>query len=315
MDPAPIYVGIDVAKEQLVIAVRPTNACWETQNEQRALPKLIRRLRALQPTGIIVEATGRYHQSLARALVAAALPVTVVNPRQIRAFAQATGRLAKTDALDAGVLAHYGEAMRPEPRGVLDKRSQKLRDLVVRRRQLVEDQVAAANRLDGMTGLPAASLRRQVAWLAKEILVIERALSALLAEPHWRERMAILQSIPGVGRIAAMSLLTELTEIGRLNAKEVAALVGVAPLNRDSGKLRGRRTTWGGRKELRSVLYMATLAATRCNPSIRAFYQRLVAAGKPKQVAVVASMRKLVILANAIIRDGRLWTHELPRAA
>jgi transposase len=315
MDSATVYVGIDVAKEQLVIAVHPTQLCWETTNGRQAFPSLISRLLALRPTGIIVEATGRYHQPLARALAEAGLSVAVVNPRQVRQFAAASGRLAKTDAIDAHVLATFGSVFRPPARGVRDPEAQQLHDLVGRRRQLVQMRVAESNRLDGVSALVAQSGRRILRTLDREIATIEAALEHLLGVERWRETAAIVRSVPGVGPHSTHTLLTELPELGTLNDKEVAALVGVAPLNHDSGTHRGRRTTWGGRRELRSMLYMAALSATRCNPEIRAFYQRLVAAGKPKRVALVACIRKLVVLLNALVRQRRQWTLEVPHAA
>jgi transposase len=315
MDSATVYVGIDVAKEQLVIAVQPTQLCWETTNDLKAFPPLISRLLALRPTGIIVEATGRYHQPLARALAEAKLPVVVVNPRQVRQFAGASGRLAKTDAIDADVLARFGLAFTPQSRGVRDAESQQLHDLVSRRRQLVRMRVAESNRLDGVSTLAAASGRRLLRTLDREIATMETAIEQLLSSDRWRETAAIVKSVPGVGPHSTHMLLTELPELGTLNDKEVAALVGVAPLNNDSGSHRGRRTTWGGRRELRSTLYMAALTATRRNPGIRDFYQRLLAAGKPKRVALVACLRKLVVLLNALVRHHRRWTLEAPRAA
>jgi len=315
MDSATVYVGIDVAKEQLVVAVHPTQMCWETTNEQKAFPSLARRLLALRPTGIIVEATGRYHQPLARALAKAGLSVCIVNPRQVRQFAGAAGRLAKTDAIDAHVLARYGQALQPQPRGVRDAEAQQIQDLVARRRQLVRMRVAESNRLDGVSSVVAASGRRIIRTLDHEITSLDTAIDRALSAERWRDTAAIVASVPGIGPQSTRSLLTELPELGTLNAKEVAALVGVAPLNNDSGRFRGRRTTWGGRRDVRSTLYMATLSAVRYNPPIRAFYQHLVDAGKPKRVALIASLRKLVVLLNALVHQHRTWTLEVPRAA
>jgi transposase len=315
MDSATVYVGIDVAKEQLVIAVHPTQLCWETTNEPKAYPPLVRRLLALRPTGIIVEATGRYHQPLARALAATGLPVVVVNPRHVRQFAGASGRLAKTDAIDAHLLARFGQAFQPRPRGVRDIEAQQLHDLVVRRRQLVRMRVAESNRLDGVSPLVAASGRRMLRTLDREIAALDTAIERGLSSDRWRDTAAIVASVPGIGPQSTRSLLTELPELGTLTAKEVAMLVGVAPLNNDSGKFRGRRTTWGGRREVRSTLYMATLAAIRCNAPLRTFYHRLVLAGRPKRVAIVATLGKLVVMLNALVRQHRLWTPEVPLAA
>jgi transposase len=308
MDSAAVYVGIDVAKAQLMIAVRPTTECWETANQARAFPLLVRRLRALQPTRIIVEATGSFHQPLARALAAAGLPVRVVNPRQTRAFAKAIGRLAKTDTIDAHVLAHFAEAVPLDERPLRTEAEQVLHDLVARRRQLVKAQTAETNRLAaGASGLVAKQIRQHLALIRRQISGIEAALARAVETPAWRERAAILRSIRGIGPQCVVAILTELPELGRLRPKQIAALVGVAPLNRDSGTLRGHRSTYGGRRALRSTLYMAALAAARSNPDIKVFYHRLVNAGKPKRVALVACLRKLLLLAGALLREQRRW--------
>lgn len=310
MDSATVYVGIDVAKAQLVIAVQPTQMCWEIANEQKAFGPLARQLLALRPTGIIMEATGRYHQPVARALEAAGLPVVVANPRQVHQFGAASGRLAKTDKIDAHVLAYYGQAFQPVPRGVRDAEAQELHDLVVRRRQLVRTRVAEQNRLDGVSSVVAASGKRMLRALDREITAIEAAIDVRLQGDRWRETAAIVASVPGIGPQSTRTLLTELPELGTLSAKQVAALMGVAPINNDSGAFRGQRTTWGGRKPARSVLYMAAMSAIRCNPDLRAFYERLVARGKPKKVALIALLRKLVVLLNALVRQHRMWTPE-----
>jgi transposase len=310
MDSATVYVGIDVAKAHLVIAVQPTQTCWEIANEQKAFGPLARQLLALRPTGIIMEATGRYHQPVARALEAAGLPVIVANPRQVHQFGAASGRLAKTDRIDAQVLACYGQAFQPAPRGVRDAEAQELHDLVVRRRQLVRTRVAEQNRLDGVSSVVAASGKRMLRALAREITAIEAAIDVRLQGDRWRGTAAIVASVPGIGPQSTRTLLTELPELGTLNDKQVAALMGVAPLNNDSGTFRGQRTTWGGRKQARSVLYMAAMSAIRCNPDLRAFYARLLARGKPKKVALIATLRKLVVLLNALVRQRRMWTPE-----
>lgn len=316
MDSATVYVGIDVAKAQLVIAVRPTTECWEIANQARDYPLLVRRLLALQPTRIIVEATGTFHQPLVRALAAAGLPVRVANPRQVRAFAKAIGRLAKTDVIDAHVLAHFAEAVPLEERRLLSEEEQALRSLVVRRRQLVKTQTAETNRLAaGATGLVARQIRQHLVLVQRQIATIEHELSTQLQQPQWCARAAILRSIPGIGAQSVIALLTELPELGRLNGKQLAALVGVAPLNRDSGTLRGHRSVYGGRRALRSTLYMAAITATRANPDIRAYYQHLLAAGKPHKVAFIACLRKLLILANTLLREHRPWRQDLARAA
>jgi transposase len=316
MDSATVYVGIDVAKAQVVIAVRPTTECWEIANQQRDFPLLVRRLLALKPTRIIVEATGTFHQPLVRALAAAGLPVRVANPRQVRAFAKAIGRLAKTDVIDAHVLAHFAEAVPLKERPLLSEEEEALRSLVVRRRQLVKMQTAETNRLAaGATGFVARQTRQHLAFLQRQIAAVEHALAAQLQQPQWRERAEILRSIPGIGPQSVLALLTELPELGRIGRKQLAALAGVAPLNRDSGTLRGHRSVYGGRRAMRSTLYMAAVTATRAHPDIHIYYQHLLAAGKPHKVAFIACLRKLLILANTLIREHRPWRQELPLAA
>lgn len=314
MDSAPVYVGIDVAKATLAVAVRPTNTCWETTNEPRGISRLVRRLRTLGPTRIIVEATGRYHIALQRALTEAGLPVAVANPRQTRAFAKTLNRLAKTDGVDAQVLAHYAEVIPSRLAPPPDPEADALHDLVVRRRQLVAMRTAESNRAEAASTGSARMVRRHLAWLDRELIRVDGELAQKLQEPQFRERVAILSSVPGIGATSAALLVTELPELGRLPRKQLAALVGVAPLNRDSGLSRGKRTTWGGRRTVRSALFMPTLAAIRHNPDIRAFHQRLVAAGRPRKLAVIACLHKLVAIMNALVSEGRLW-QERPHPA
>jgi transposase len=307
MGPVPVTVGIDVAKATLVIAVRPTGECWETPNDPRALSRLARRLRALGPARIIVEATGRYHVPVHRALAEADLPVAVVNPRQTRAFAKTLNRLAKTDSIDAHVLAHYGAVIPVRLTPAPDAATVALHDLVVRRRQLIEMRTAESNRLDGASDAIRRLIRAQLRSFARQLALVERELAQILQAPRFRDRVAILQSVPGIGAQSAATLVTELPELGELSHKRLAALVGVAPLNRDSGSFRGRRTTWGGRRTVRSALYMPTLAAIRFNHDIRTFYQRLVANGRPKQLAVIACQHKLLTILYALTKQHRLW--------
>lgn len=315
MGPVPVYVGIDVAKATLVIAVRPSAECWETTNEPRAFSRLARRLRTLGPTRIIIEATGRYHQAVHRALADAGLPVAVVNPRQTRAFAKTLNRLAKTDTIDAHVLAHYAEVIPSRLTAAPDDETLALHDLVTRRRQLIEMRTAESNRLDCAASASTRLICAHLSWLARQLTQVERELAQLLQQPRFRHRVAILQSVPGIGAHSAATLVTELPELGQLSHKQLAALVGVAPLNRDSGTFRGRRTTWGGRRTVRSALYMPTLAAIRFNHEIRAFYQRLVAAGRPKQLAVIACQHKLLIFLNVLVKQNRQWEDARPCAA
>lgn len=302
------YVGIDVAQNHLDVAVRPSGQRWRYLRDEAGIAALVQLLSSEKPALIVLEATGGLEMSVVSALLQAELPVVVVNPRQVRDFAKATGRLAKTDQLDADVLAHFGEAIKPTPRPLPSEQQRQLDALIGRRRQLVEILVAEQNRQ--RIALPKAqpSLERHITWLEAELGDIEGALQILIREtPAWCERDDLLQGVPGVGMVTSTSLLALLPELGQLSHKQIAALVGVAPFNADSGQHKGKRMIWGGRAEVRSVLYMATLSATRFNPTIRTFYQRLVAAGKPKKVALTAAMRKLLTILNAILRDKQPW--------
>lgn len=306
MDPS--YVGIDVAKAHLDVAVRPSGQQWVVPNEETGISDLVARLQALTVTLVVLEATGGREVPVAAALATAGLPVAVVNPRQVRDFARALGQLAKTDALDAQVLARFAEVVRPAPRPLPDAAAQELAALLARRRQLVGMLTAERQRLD--TALPAVRphIQRHVGWLEQELADLDRTLrERVQASPLWREHEQLLRSVPGVGPTTALTLLAELPELGRLDRKAIAALVGVAPLNCESGTRRGRRIVWGGRARVRTVLYMATLVATRYNPVIRACYTRWCAAGKPKKVALTACMHKLLLILNAMLRHGTPW--------
>jgi len=308
VNPAHIYVGIDVAKDRLDVAQRPGIEAWEVTNDDRGIADLVARLKALRPTLVVLEATGGIELPLVGALAAVGLPVVVVNPRQTREFARATGRLAKTDAIDAQVLARFAEAVRPALRPLPDAASQQLSGLVARRRQVIEMLTAEKNRL--RTAAPAVRdhIKEHILWLERSLSDLDSELGqAIHSSDIWRAQDNLLQSAPGVGPVLSTTLLAELPELGSLNRKEIAALVGVAPLNRDSGTLRGRRTVWGGRSQVRTALYMAALVASRFNPVIRAFYQRLEAAGKPKKVALTACMRKLLTILNAMMRHQTPW--------
>lgn len=301
-------VGVDVSKEKLDVAVRPDGERWQTANSEEAFPELIARLKALEPELIIIEATGGLERAVVAAMVAADLPVAMINPRQAREFSRATGRLAKTDQIDADDLAFFGEAIRPEVRPLPEADVQELSALNARRQQLVEMTTAERNRLH--TALPAArpSLREHIRWLEREKERIESKLQRRIDQNvTLRRKFKIMCSAKGVGPATSFSLLSDLPELGKVNRKEIAALVGVAPFNRDSGRWRGKRTTWGGRASVRSALYMAALSASRHNPVIRAFYERLLEAGKCKKVALTACMRKLVVILNAMIKNGTMW--------
>lgn len=308
-----VVIGIDVAKAELVIAVRPSGEMWTAANDEAGVRGLVKQLATRAPELIVLEATGGYERVCVAALAAAALPVVVVNPRQVRDFAKATGQLAKTDRIDAGVLALFAERIQPAVRILPDPAAQELDALLTRRRQLLEMRQAEANRLGMVTGrrqrAVRQSLKKHLAFLDRELAMTDSDLDGLIRQsPVWRERDDLLQSVPGIGPVVARTLLGALPELGRLNRRAIAKLVGVAPLNRDSGTWRGQRSTHGGRGPVRAVLYMGPLVATRHNAVIKAFYQRLLALGKPKKVALVACMRKLLTILNHMLRTGQSWT-------
>ncbi len=302
------FVGIDVAKAELEVVVRPSGARWTVTNDGSGLAQLQERLQVLAPSLIVLEATGGYEVAVVAALAMAALPVVVLNARQVRDFARATGRLAKTDAIDAGVLAHFAEVVRPPVRPLPDAMTQDLQAWLTRRRQLVEMLLAEEQRRSRAPRPIQRHIDQHVRWLRAQLGAVEKDLARTLREsPVWREKDDLLRSVPGVGPILTTTLLGDVPELGQLNRKQIAALIGVAPLNRDSGTYRGRRAVWGGRARVRATLYMATLTAARYNPAIRVFYERLVAAGKPKKVALTACMRKLLTILNAMIARRTAW--------
>jgi transposase len=304
-----MFIGIDVSKDRLDVHVRPAGGAFAVARDGAGLEALTARLRTLGPRLVVLEATGGFEAVVAAAIAGAGLPLAVVNPAQVRAFGRATGRLAKTDRLDAALIAHFAEAVRPEPRPVASEQAQGLAELVARRRQVVE-----------MIGME--SNRRRAARSPKVLRGIERTLAALQAalteldreiddqvrgSPAWREAEDLLTSVPGVGPITARTLIAELPELGRITRRRIAALVGVAPVNRDSGASRGHRAIAGGRAGVRNVLYMAALTAVRRNAPVRAAYERLRARGTPAKAALVAAMRKLLTILNAILRDAKPW--------
>ena len=302
------FVGIDVSKAQVDVAVRPTGKRWTLPYDQTGIEGLIPQIVYLEPALVLLEATGGLELPLVAALAAAALPVVVVNPRQVRDFAKATGTLAKTDTLDAGVLAHFADAVRPEVRPLKDAETQVLNSLTARRRQVMTMLVSEKNRLGTALGAVSPRIEAHIAWLEQELSDLDKGLrQTLRRSPVWREKDDLLRTVPGVGEQLSLTLLANLPELVTLNRRQIAALVGVAPYNRDSGTLRGKRAVWGGRSRVRTVLYMGALVASRHNPAIRDFYQRLLAAGKPKKVALVASMRKLLVILNGMLKHGSPW--------
>ena len=302
------YIGIDVAKGHLDVHALPSGEAWQSANDPDGIDALVARVTALGPALVVLEASGKYEAPCAAALAAAGVPVAVVNPRQARDFGKSTGQLAKTDTLDAAMLALFAERVRPEPRPLPDAESQALAAILARRRQLITMLVAEKNRAHMAAPSVAKSITKHVRWLERELAGVDDDLSDAIRESAvWRAKDDLLRAVPGVGRVLATTLLADLPELGRLNRREIAALVGVAPLNRDSGTHRGQRSVWGGRATVRTALYMGALAAVRSNPPVRALYRRLVAAGKPKKVALVACMRKLLVTCNAVVRDGAAW--------
>jgi transposase len=304
-----MFVGIDVAKAWLDLAVLPSGEALRVGYDEAGVQQLVAHLQHVAPTVIVVEASGGYESALVSACGVAGLPIVVVNPRQVRDFAKALGRLAKTDTIDAGVLALFAERIRPAVRPLPDAETQALGDLLQRRRQLLEMLTAERQRRAQATAKRVVrSLDEHIRYLEVRIHDVDADLQkAVKASPLWRVSDQLLRTVPGIGPTTALTLLTELPELGRLTRRQIAALVGLAPFNRDSGTHRGVRTTWGGRAPVRACLYMATLSAVRYNPALRTFYQRLRTAGKRPKVALVAAMRKLLTIVNAMLRHQTRW--------
>jgi transposase len=308
MPEGPVCVGIDVAKAHFDIALRPTAEGWRVANDDTGIAPLVARMQDLQPALIVLEATGGLEVPVTAALTAAGLPVVVVNPRQAREFAKATGRLAKTDALDARGLAHVAEAVRPAPRPLPEAQTQALSAQLARRRQLLDRLTAEKNRLGRAPPTIQADIQAHIAWLERRLAALNDDLGhAIRASPVWREQDDLLQRTPGVGPVLSHTLVADLPELGTLSRQQIAALVGVAPRNRDRGTLRGQRTVWGGRAQVRAVLYMSTLVAVRYHPVLHIFYERLRRAGKAPKVALTACMRKLLTILNAMSKHRTPW--------
>jgi len=314
VNPMTRFAGIDVSKAHLDVAVRPDEIEWRSPNTEAGVKEVAVQLKELCPDLVVLEATGGMESAAASALAIMGVPVVVVNPRQVRDFAKSTGHLAKTDALDALVLAHFAEAVKPEPRPLPSEQAKQLSALLSRRRQISEMLTAEKNRLQSADIIVRRRLKVHIRWLERELSDTNGDLDVAIQEsPLWRMKAEILKSVPGIGPIVSFTLLSELPELGQLNRKQIAALAGVAPLNRDSGTRTGKRTVWGGRARVRAALYMAALVASRYNPVIRIFYQRLCAAGKPKKVALTACMRKLLLILNSMIKHDQKWN--VPEAA
>jgi transposase len=311
MDEVRRFVGIDVAKAALEVFIGSAGAAFSVANDEAGIRELLRQL--TPPDFVILEATGGLETPVASALATSGIAVAIVNPRQVRDFARATGRLAKTDRLDAEVLARFGEAVRPEARPLANEQAQALEALVTRRRQLVEMLTAEKNRRARAPKVLHRSIDEHIRWLEKRLSGLDAELAELIRDtPLWRERDELLRSVPGVGKVLSSTLLAQLPELGMLNRKQIAALAGLAPFNRDSGKLRGSRCIWGGRAQVRRVLYMATVAGVRSNPAIRTFYLRLRANGKHAKPALIACMRKFLVILNAMLHNKTHWQTPAP---
>lgn len=303
-----ITVGIDVSKDRLDVALRPSGEVFAVERAASGLDSLVSRLKALAPQIVALEATGGFETVVTAALAAAGLPVVVVNPVQVRAFAKAIGQRAKTDPIDAGVIAHFAEATRPEVRTLPDAETQLLADLVQRRRQIIEMIGAESQRQKRASHSLKKSIARLLKALQKELTSVDTDIDgSVRGSPAWREKEDLLTSVPGIGKTIARTLIAEMPELGRLNRKEVAALAGLAPFTRQSGTWRGRSFIGGGRTSVRTALFMGAMVAKRYNPVLKAFFDRLVAAGKPKMVALIAVARKLITILNAVLRDQKSW--------
>lgn len=305
-----LFIGIDVSKARLDVAARPTGKTWQVTHDTAGINELVAQAQALAPTLIVLEATGGLETPLALGL--AKLPVAVVNPRQVRHFAKAVGKLAKTDRLDAQIIAHFADAVRPQPRPLPDAAAQELAALLTRRQQVVQMLTAEKNRLGTALLAVRPRVEAHIQWLKEELAQLDKELEqALRQSPLWRAKDDLLRSVPGIGPVVATTLLAELPELGTLSRQQIAALVGVAPLNRDSGAWRGRRSIWGGRRRVRTALYQAAVVASRFNPVIQAFYQRLLQEGKAPKVALTACAHKLLTIVNAMLKHHTPWDSAL----
>jgi len=310
------FIGIDVSKGSLDVAAFITNKKWHFPNDEAGINQLVKALSGLTPALVVMESTGGYETPLAYALNKAGIPCAVVNPREVRDFAKATKKLAKTDIIDARVLAHFAMAIKPEPSPLSDEQTRELEALITRRRQVIEMLTAEKNRLHMARKPVKDEIKGHIAYLEKRLVEIDADLRGRIEEsPIQREKYQLLQSVPGVGPNLSATLVIELPEMGILNRRKIAALVGVAPLNHDSGTKRGKRSPWGGRPQVRAALYMATLVASRHNPVISQLYRRLCEAGKAKKVALVACMRKLLTILNSMLKHHVPWRFSQPALA
>ena len=303
-----IFVGIDVSKAWLDIAVHEKEEAIRAGNDEVGIAGLVKRLKQMKASLIVLEPTGGFEMLVVAELSHAGLPVAVVNAKRVRDFARATGQMAKTDKLDAKVLAHFAAAVRPAVRSLRSEEEEQLTALMTRRRQVIDMLTVEKNRLVTVRAKMRSDIEAHIQWLSSKLKELDEEIEEFVESlPVWKEKDALLQSVPGVGRVSSATLLAMLPELGLLNRQEIAALVGVAPVNKDSGKKRGRRRVYGGRGDVRSVLYMAALSAKKFNPVIRKFYERLIQHGKEKKVALTACMRKLLVILNAMLRSNQPW--------
>ena len=303
-----IFVGIDVSKDKFDVHIRPIDQTQTFPYDETGLADVIEALKQVQPQVIVIEATGGYERRLVAALLTNQLPVAVINPQRVRHFAKATGQLAKSDSIDAAVLSLFAQMLQPQPRPLPDDFTEELRDLLARRRQIIDMIVAEKNRLETARQPIRGQIVQHIKWLEKRLLSIDKDLNQRIqSSPTWKAKDDLLQSVPSIGPVGSSSLLIQVPELGDLHRRQIAALVGVAPMNQDSGRFHGRRSVQGGRASVRSTLYMCTLVAIRHNPVIKAFYQRLVQSGKLKMVALIASMRKLLTILNSMLKHNRPW--------
>ncbi len=310
------FIGVDVSNKWLDVYVQPQGTSYRFANDEEGIQELVSMAKELEPDNVVMEATGGLERAVGASLSVAGVKASIVNPRQVRDFARATGKLAKTDAIDAQVIAHFAQVVNPQTRPVVDEQAEELSAILSRRSQLTGMLTAEKNRLKRAPRVVRMRLKAHIAFLEKELKRVDKDLDeAIKGSSLWKEKESILKSIPGIGPVVSTTLITSLPELGKVSDKEVAALVGVAPFNRDSGAYRGRRKVWGGRARVRSALYMATLAATRHNPVIKVHYHKLLAGGKARKVALVACMRRLLVIANAMLRKGTHWDQSLHRTA
>jgi len=308
---AGIFVGIDISKTWLDIAVHEADVTWRVGNDDKGIADLVKRLKHMKTTLIVLEATGGYEMQLVAQMAQAKLPVVVTNPRKVRAFARSTGKLAKTDKLDAKLLAHFAAAIKPAVRTLPSEEEEQLTGLLVRRRQLVDMLTVEKNRLHTVRPALRDDIREHIDWLQEKLSKMDEEIDHFVRKTSlWKEKDTILRSVPGVGRVTSSTLIAMLPELGTINRQEIAALVGVAPVNKDSGRKQGKRRVYGGRATVRSVLYMAALSAKRCNPRIKKFYDDLIRHGKEKKVALTACMRKLIVILNAMLKTNQPWRIE-----